>query len=196
VYAEWPTFSEFNDYFCNVRRKIVYNETLADMARNIYIKDGTAEHGLKISKRFIDTRFVKGSGAGNYYSGQTMGLIEQFAKRENGGLLFDLPPEKLIDSQKNTILADMQWNKIIGMSEINEPNYFVAPWCINVIDAMANHRLEDDSESETELRKDFSDCHKIAWAGMANWKYEEPNPTEQMHYHEYAGANAGGGWMG
>jgi hypothetical protein len=125
-----------------------------------------------------------------------MGLIEQFAKRENGGLLFDLPPEKLIDSQKNTILADMQWNKIIGMSEINEPNYFVAPWCINVIDAMANHRLEDDSESETELRKDFSDCHKIAWAGMANWKYEEPNPTEQMHYHEYAGANAGGGWMG
>lgn len=193
IYAEWPTFDTFGCYFHEVRKTKPYNGTLAEMAREIYVKDGTAEHGLKIQSRFIDTRFAKGSGGGNIWSSQTVGIVEEFAKSENGGLVFNKPAEKMIDVQRNVIREAMQYNQLIPIGIYNEPDYYVAPWCKNVIYTMRNHRLEDGEEKEREKTKDFSDVQRILWAGISDWNYIDPAPKPRQAVSINSGAF---GWMG
>jgi hypothetical protein len=196
VYAEWPTFDTFNDYFYNIRTKVLYTGTLSDMAKQIYIMSGSAEHGLKISKHGIDTRFVKGTGSQNYWSNDTAGLVQAFARPENGGIVFDCPEEKLIDAAKNNINSWLQWNtKMERMSLYNEPSFYVAPWCRNMRDSMKNHRLLDDKETENPKRKDFSDCAKIYNALIADWRYKDPRKKQEPFKPHEMAMSGNTGWM-
>jgi len=193
IYAEWPTFNELGEYFHEVRKTLMYHGTLPDLARSIYVCDGTAEYGIKIIRRGIDTRFAKGSGAGDYFHG-TDGIVEAFARRENGGLQFDMPPEMIIDIQKNEIVKDLRYNTFAPINQFNEPSLFVAPWCKNTIMSLNNHRLEEDSEKECKKYKDFSDALKILYATIDGYTYRDPQKKTRMRS---TGTEAyTTGWMG
>jgi phage terminase large subunit len=198
IYAEWPTRGDLNADFHDVRKKLLYTGTLADMAKEIYVKDGTAEHGIKILRRGIDTRFAKGSGASNYFSTSTGGIVAEFAKRDNGGLQFDMPSEKVIDVQRDAIIKDLQYNKLAPVNAFNEPNLFISPNCTNMITSLKNHRLEEDSERESEKYKDFSDALRILYATISGWRYQSPKPKSEFIESNYisGGNNANAGWMG
>ena len=195
IYNEWPTRSDLNADFHEVRKKLLYSGTLADMAKEIYVKDGTAEHGNKICLRGIDTRFAKGSGSGNYFSTGTNGIVSEFAKRENGGLVFSMPSERIIDIQRDVITKDLQYNKLATINAFNEPNLFIAPWCHNTITSFKNHRLEEDSEKEAEKYKDFSDALRILYATMDGVKYKPIIDKKELIEYEYAGGSREGNWM-
>jgi len=193
IYAEWPTFDTFGTYFRDVRKTRPYNGTLSEMAREIYVKDGTAEHGIQILARHIDTRFAKGSGGGNIWSSKTDGIVAEFARPENGGLSFCQPAERIIDAQKDVIRQAMKYNTLLPIGPFNEPDLFVAPWCRNVIYTLQNHRLEDNSEQEREKDKDFSDALRIGFAGISGHTYIDPKPKAAKVARASAGAQ---GWMG
>jgi hypothetical protein len=204
IYAEWPTKATLGTYFHEARKKILFTGTLADMAREIYLQDGTGSYGIKIVKRGIDTRFAKGSGASNYFSGQTLGLVGEFAKKENGGVIFDMPSEKIIDVQKDLIHKDFQYNHLVPITVHNEPNLFISPRCENLVEALKNHRLEEGSEREAEKYKDFSDTLRLTYATIADFRYNDPTQREQKGTHEYVNpegfcgtrAEQEGMWMG
>lgn len=174
IYAEWPTYQDMGGYYYEIRKKVLYQGTLADMAKEIYAKDGI-EFGIKNYGRFIDTRFAKGSGSWSW-STKTEGIIVEFAKKENGGLLFRMPPEKMIDAQKDVFKKDLEWNKFAEINEFNEPAFSVDPGCRNTIISLQNHRLEEGTERESDKYKEPSDVIRILWAGLGNFKYEDPNP--------------------
>jgi len=189
VYAEWPTYDDLGGYYHDFRKKMFYTGTLKDMATEIYAKDGI-EAGFKIEERFIDTRFAKGSGSWNW-STSTMGIVEEFSKVENGGLAFKLPYEKDIDAQREVIKSDMNFNKLVPISKFNEPSFSVDPSCKNMISSLRNHRLEDESEKESEKYKDPSDSLRINYAGFKGFKYI--NEQEEFYGGYGGGANS---WMG
>ncbi len=182
VYAEWPTVDALGDFYHEMRTKLFYKGSLADMAREIHAHDGT-EYGITVRSRFIDTRYAKGAGSWNA-STQTEGVVNLFAKPENGGLLFLMPNEKAMGAQKQIIHSDMLWNTHQARSEFNEPSFSVSPRCKNVIASLLNHRLEEDSEKEEEKYKDPSDTLRIGYAGFADYGYEDPNPAAVVEYHE------------
>lgn len=161
VYAEWPTFEHLGGYYHELRHKVFYSGSLNDMANEIKKQDGIT----KIQARFIDTRFAKGAGGTNW-STSTDGVVEQFRKKENGGLEFSMPEEKHIDIQREVIHGDMLYNKSQPLSIFNDPNFSVDPGCKNVIMSLMNHRLEEDSEKESEKYKDASDALRINYAGL------------------------------
>jgi phage terminase large subunit len=178
VYAEWPTFDDLGGYYWELRKKLFYNGTLADMARELYATDGI-DHGIRIEKRFIDTRFAKGAGGSNW-STATSGIVHEFAKQDNGGLKFELPWEKHIDIQREVIRSDMLYNVHAPVSEFNEPSFSVDPACKNVIVSLANHRLEEEQkgdgsrEKESDKFKDPCDAVRICYAGLNDFKYKKP----------------------
>ena len=175
VYAEWPTVEEISGPYHDLRKKLMYTGSLADVARACYAHDG-AEHGIKIRGRYADPRFAKGAGDWNW-STSTEGLVELFAKKENGGLLLQLPEIKRLDAQREVIHADMLWNTFQEKSDFNEPAFSVDPKCKNLIASLMNHRLEEDSDKEDEKYKDPSDALRIAYAGFSFRKYESNDPT-------------------
>jgi hypothetical protein len=178
IYAEWPTFETLESYFHEVRKKLLFTGTLSDLSREIQIAEG-APKGIKIIKRAIDTRFAKGSGASNYFSGDSLGLVKEFAKKENGGLVFNMPFEKIIDIQKNNIKKDFEFNTIIPVTSLNEPTLFVSGRCQNLITSLKNHRLEEETETESEKYKDFSDTLRLLYAGLDNFQYDDPRLRQQ-----------------
>ena len=184
VYAEWPTQDELSGAYHDLRKKLMYTGSLADVARAIYSHDGT-EHGVTIRSRLADPRYAKGAGDWNW-STSTEGLVEQFAKRENGGLLLTLPDIKRLDSQREVIHADMLWNSHQDRSAFNEPSFSVSPKCKNVIASLLNHRLEEDKDKEDEKYKDPSDALRIGYAGILPW--EDPAGPVPVHYEEPASA--------
>src|SRR5690606_9717406 len=88
---------------------------------------------------------------------------------ENGGLLFTMPPETMIDSQRQLIQQYMGYNKLIPIGPFNAPQFSVHPRCKNIIASMTSHRLEEDSERESEKFKDFSDMVRIMFAIVDRW---------------------------
>lgn len=176
VYAEWPTEGEMHGPYHEYRKKTMYTGSLADIARACYACDG-AEHGITIKSRLVDPRYAKGAGDWNW-STSTEGLVEQFAKRENGGLLLTLPEIKRLDAQREAIHADMQWNTMQSIGQFNEPSFSVDPKCKNLITSLLNHRLEDDSDKEDEKYKDPSDALRIGYAGIFGWEDPRPEPEE------------------
>jgi Phage terminase large subunit len=174
IYAEYPTFDDFSDYFSNVRKNIIYTGTLLDLSNNFLLKDGYNEYGFEIFERYIDTRFAKGTGAQNYFSGATLGLVGEFAKKENGGIFFVSPNEKTIDIQREAIIKDLEYRPDIEAGSYNHPHFYVDPSCVNLIESLKLHRLKEDSEAEDQKRKDFSDALKILYAGMSTVEWEGP----------------------
>ena len=202
VYNEYPTRNDLGDWFHKLRTVTKFSGSLSDLAREIYVRDGI-EYGLKISKRSIDTRFIKGTGSGSYYSGDTVGLVSEFAKKENGGLHFVPPWEKSIDMALNSITTDLQYNKLIPIATYNHPKLYISPKCLNLMESLKNHRLEEKSEMEAPKYKDFSDGLKILYAGLDE-KYVDKSGKTQVKQNPspmYAGVgfnqnNGGTGWMG
>lgn len=188
IYAEWPTFDDLGDYYHNVRKTLFYKGTLKDMAAEIHAKDGI-EYGIKVKKRFIDTRFAKGSGGWNW-STSTAGVVEQFAKNENGGLKFEMPYEKTIDAQREKIKTDMTYNELVEVNQFNEPSFSVDPRCKNVIASLRNHRLEEGSEKESEKYKDPSDALRINYAG-----FQDLGPKKEKEKVRSFRGGGGGSWM-
>jgi hypothetical protein len=176
VYAEWPTQEDLGGPYHELRHKMLYTDSLADMAREIQMKDGAA-YGVGVKARFIDTRFAKGAGGSNW-STSTEGVVAQFAKRENGGLLFQMPAERIIDVQREAIHSDMLFDLRASRGPLNEPSFSVDPSCKNLIASLVNHRLEEDSEKESEKYKDASDALRIAYAGIATRGQEDFNEDE------------------
>lgn len=201
VYNEWPRFDDLGGYYSDLRTKLYYTGTIADIARAIYIADGKSEWGINVRKRFLDTRFAKGSGGTNW-STSTVGIVSEFAKRDNGGLLFDLPAERVIDVQRENILKAMWFNKLAPVNKFNEPDLIVLPHCRNVRQSLLNHRCEEGSEVEDEKFKDPSDALRICWAGMDGERYRIPNRAGKeiddrmrgIFQSEYR-YSAEGGWM-
>jgi len=194
IYAEWPTFDQLGGYYHDMRKKLFYQGTIGDMVKELYAADGI-EHGVKVYDRFIDTRFAKGSGSWSW-STKTQGIVSEFAKKENGGMLLHLPPEAIIDVQREVVKNDMMWNKAAPINEFNEPSFSVSPLCRNTIASLSNHRLEEDSEKENDKYKEASDCIRICYAGLNNFEYEVPvaGGTEEEYYRPRAQGRTG--WMG
>lgn len=199
VYDEYPRFEDIGGYYSELRKKLYYTGSLADLSRAIYMRDGTSEHGIKIRKRFIDTRFAKGAGGENW-STTTSGIVQEFAKTDNGGLVFDMPPERIIDVQRDVILQSMHYNKMIEIGQFNNPDFIVMPHCKNIIQSLENHRCEEGAEKEDEKYKDPSDALRICFAGMADEKYKDPRadvkPAFSGVLHSYKGATQTQSWMG
>lgn len=194
-YNEWPMFDDLNGYYHDCRKSIQFTGSLKDIATAIYNKDGSGQYGIKICKRFIDTRYAKGSGSWNW-SSATTGIIDLFSKPENGGLLFDLPAEKAIDAQRQALHSDMLYNKLQAVNQFNEPNFLIAPWCRNTIASFENHRLIEGTETEDDKYKEPSDCARINYAGVTNWKFKDAEKkirTQQSI--SYSMSNSSDGWM-
>jgi hypothetical protein len=180
VYAEYPTIEDIGGPYHELRKKLMYTGTLADMSRDIQARDGS-EFGIKIRDRYIDSRYAKGAGSWSW-SSSTDGVVEQFAKRENGGILFRLPNEKRMDAQKQIIHADMLWNPSISRGPFNEPSFSISPRCKNLISSLINHRLEEESDKEDERYKDPSDALRICWAGLEKESYEDPSGKPRTNF--------------
>lgn len=194
IYAEWPTFEDLRGFYHDLRKKLFYKGSLKDLAKEIYAKDGV-EWGIKVRERFIDTRYAKGSGSWNW-STSTEGIVELFAKVENGGLEFSLPYEKAMDAQRQVLHKDMLYNKLIPINSFNEPSFSVDPSCRNTIIALKNHRLEENSEKESEKYKEPSDTIRINYAGIKDFEYEDPTPEEENSIMMGGGHQDSTSWMG
>ncbi len=188
IYNEWPTFEALDGYYHDMRKSLTYDGTLEDLAKEIYGSDGI-EYGFKIKKRGIDTRFAKGTGSHNWSTGTTQGVVEQWAKKENGGLLFTMPQESMIDIQKEVIKKHMEFNKLAPISAYNSPRFSVSSRCKNLIASLSNHRLEEDSEKQSEKYKDFSDAMKIMFAIIDPWV--DPQKKKALPYISRGGSAFG-----
>lgn len=200
IYDEWPRYNDLNGYYADLRHKVPYFGSIADLSKIILSKDiqsdGEKEYHLPCSQRFVDTRFAKGSG-GASWSNETIGMVQEFAKRENGGIVLSLPPEKMIDIQRSVLTDMMQYNKLLNLSEWNEPLLYIYPKCKNLIRSLSNHRYEEGKEKEDEKEKDFSDALKILRAGISEITYKNPNSNNEHDYaEEFEVSSSATSWMG
>lgn len=202
IYNEWPTFDMFGKYYSEIRKDKLFSEwgSLKDLAREIQIYDGQ-EYGLKVAKRFIDTRYAK-AGGGDNWTTSTSGIIQEMSRPINGGLHFNMPPERIIDIQRERILDKLRYNTLLPMNEFNQPGIYVAPWCRNIRQSLKFHRLEEKSERENDKYKDASDTLRICFAGMSGTSFfdERSSMVQQQNTRtfevSYTGQNSAGlGWM-
>jgi hypothetical protein len=188
IFDEYPKFSDVNADYSDIRKKLHYTGTVSDLARTFFAK----ETGLTITQRYIDTRFAKGFGSQqSNLINNTEGLVESFAKPVNGGILYLMPQESNIDQARDKIKSDMRWNQLAERSALNEPSFYVSPKCKNVTRSLTNHRYEEDNERESEVYKDHSDCVKILYAGLSEYRW--PNKPKQR---PDQATHGDGGWMG
>lgn len=197
IFAEWPKISTLNGSFADVRTSVNYGGTYSDMAREFYATESESifcdpGKSLKIYGRFIDSRFAAGTGAANW-SSKTEGIVAEFAKPANGGLDFISPPCTIIDSRRDVIKKDMEFNTKTSLSSINQPCLYVSESCQNVIQSFTSHRYEEDSEKESERFKDFSDAIRICYSGFADHKYKDPTKKILNDYYDFG--TSGRDWM-
>jgi phage terminase large subunit len=188
VFDEYPRFSDVNGDYADIRKKLHYNGTVADLSRTFFAR----ETGFTIEKRYIDTRFSKGFGAAqSNLVNTTEGLVESFAKPANGGILFLMPAEVNIDGANDKIKTDFRWNTMAERTSLNEPCLYISSKCKNLIMSMKNHRFQEDNEREEETFKDFSDCLTILYGGLSEYRWPaKPKPRADQGY------QGEGGWMG
>ena len=196
IYAEWPTRAELHDDFVNVRRSLLYTDTMLTMSKAFLVKDDAGECGMQVTARFTDTRYVHGTGAADFVHGELSGWVEQFHLKENGGLIFRCPKPQRITAADTTSHTGLQYNTLIPVGDNNEPCIFVAPWCKNVIMALKHHRLEEESEAESQKYKDFSDALKIMFAGIQGFSYERPVKIEEVKGEGFVESNPMAGVSG
>lgn len=176
IYNEWPRYNTLGDYYSELRKKLYYEGSIKDLQKQIYASDGNGVH-VEILERFIDSRFAKGAGGQNW-STSTEGIVQEFARKENGGMLFTMPPEKIIDGQRNVIIDKLVYNHVVEVSDFNCPDLYIMPHCKNVIQSLENHRCVEESEKEDEKYKDPSDALRILHAGLHKRMYINKNKTQ------------------
>ena len=196
IYREYPEYEDFNAPFCVIRKTTPFTGTIKDLAREFYRHDGSLDKGFTIRARFIDTRFAKGSGAGNYFSNSTEGIVGEFAKKDNGGIVFNCPDEKIIDAQGKRIQEDLSWNTFAEIGALNHPHLYIDPSCKNLIQTMQNHRLEEKREFEAQKYKDFSDALKILYAGISTLEWRDPIHKVKKLTLPTRSAGGADSWMG
>jgi hypothetical protein len=195
VYDEWPRKEDLGGYYSDLRKKLYYNGSLKDLAKIIYGRDGAAEYGIKIRKRFVDTRYAKAAGAANW-STSTTGLVQEWRKPENGGVELDMPAEKLLSSIRMVLVDEMQYNRFMQIIPgVNDPSIGVAPHCHNLIQSLLNHRCVEGSEKEDEYFKDFSDAFRIGRAGIVDSRWTDPMRVNEALEPFYQGAGGPQDWM-
>ena len=188
IFQEWPRYGTVNAHYSDIRKSLHWTGTVADLAREFY----ASESGYTITERYIDTRFAKGFGSKqSNLINTTEGLVETFAKQQNGGMLFLLPQEVNIDAANDKIKADLRWNQLVERNSTNEPCLFISSKCSNLIRALKHHRYEDDSEKELETFKDMSDCLTQLYGGLSEYRW----PTKSRSRLDQ-GTNHSGNWMG
>ena len=188
VFDEFPRYTTVNAHYSDIRNKLHYTGTVADLARTFF----AAETGMQITQRYMDTRYARGFGSTqSNLINNTRGLVEDFADPKNGGILYLLPAEANLDSARDTIKKSMQWNKLAERTVLNEPILYVSNNCKNLIRSLSLHRYEEDFEKETEVYKDHSDCLRILFAGLGEYRWPaKPKPRPE------SGFAGSGGWMG
>lgn len=169
IYNEFPSFDYLGDFYSEVRHSKKMEIGLKELAQLIYSNDGS-DHGIQIINRFVDTRYAKGAGGENIMT-NSVGLIETWKRPENGSLILNTPPERMIDIQRLNVLTDLSFNKMLPISPFNQPNLYVCHWCKNTINFLKNHRETADGKCEDEKYKDGSDALRIMYAGIADHKY-------------------------
>lgn len=177
VYNEWPTVEycggKYYDEIRQTKKLDIPLKTLADIILNL---DG-ADYGIQIVNRFLDTRFAKASGQESIVT-ESKGLIETLRQPHNGGLYWNCPYEKIIDVQRVEILNRLDYNRMAGISPLNRPTMYFAPWCKNTIRAVKNHRDDLDKNKEDPRYKDPIDAIRICMAGMKDHVFVE----KREHY--------------
>jgi phage terminase large subunit len=176
VYNEFPTVGFFNgDLYHKIRKTVPCTLTMNELAGMFRILDctvGNDQFDVTIKERYVDTRFAKASGAKSW-STNTEGLVSEFSKPQNGGVILKQPQERIIDIQKDTIREAIKINDQIPICSINQSRLVVMPHCHNVIDSMINHRYDMDNVTEDEKRKDASDALRITFAGMSRVDWQD-----------------------
>ena len=196
IYSEWPTREDVGGDYCDLRKKLYFSGDLKDLAKVIYTKDGTAEFGITIKKRFVDTRYAKAAGGVNWTT-STQGLISTWAKREHGGIVLTQPAESTMSAIKSTIATEFRYNKLMPVACWNEPTIYIDPSCANLIQSLTNHRCVEGKEVEDEKYKDFSDALRILYAGMTYYPYKDPKiKGANIKYHRAPARKGEDSWMG
>lgn len=175
VYNEYPTISTFNGrYFWEVRNTEICNLTLRQRANMYRVLDTTihtSRNWMEITARGIDTRFAKASGAVSTTLG-TAGMLQTMVEPKNGGMRFETPPERYIDTQRDEIRELLSYDTGLGfVAGYNEPHFYVMPHCYNVIDSFKHHRVDKKKKCEDEKRKDPIDAVRIAMATMKEYSH-------------------------
>lgn len=187
IYDEWPRYSTINAFYSDVRNKLHYQGSVADLARAFF----AAETGIQVTQRYIDTRFAKGFGSQqSNLINTTKGLVEDFADPKNGGILYIMPAEKNIDGANDDIKSALRYNKLQDISDLNKPTLYISANCKNVLRALKLHRYEEGMEREMETYKDYSDCLTILFGGLSEYRW----PIVKKHS---SGRDSGpGSWQG
>lgn len=186
IYNEFPTFDYLNGWYSDLRKKKKLELSLKNLATTIYSYDGN-EYGVSVKNRFVDSRYAKGSGGENVMTG-SIGMLETWKRPENGAMVLNTPPEKIIDVQQMNIITDLEYNKKLEITSFNNPGITIMPWCKNIIHMLENHRHLLNGKGEDEKYKDFSDVLRILYAGIIN--YLPPSKKKGR-----SGKGSRGGWM-
>lgn len=187
IYNECPTKDYMGDWYAEVRKTKPLDLTLLQLAQLIYSFDGN-EYGVTVNKRFADTRYTKGAGSTNVMT-NSVGMIETWKRPENGSMLINTPPEKMIDIQRMNIITDLDYNRNVSVSTFNKPRLTICPWCFNTQKMFELHRENKEGTAEDEKYKDASDTLRILYAGLTEetFKTHEASAPRQRQ---------SSGWMG
>jgi hypothetical protein len=181
IFQEWPGEFVLDGMYAKLRKKKTFNYSVRELTTSIYSKEQ-----FNITKRFIDTRFIQSNAKSSYYCD---GLIEVFAKPENGGMLFNMPTCKSLDLQLKNIENDLTFNINMEISPFNTPKLFIDPGCKNLIQSLKFHCYDSKNPNkQSETYKDFFDALKIFYAGAKETTYKNPN-KKQYNYNKYNNSN-------
>jgi hypothetical protein len=197
IYAEYPSYDDFNDYYAKLRTTMIYSGTIAEMANMFFLRGGCREFGWEWRAAFIDTRFASGVGGKSVFSNSTEGIVGEYLKQENGAICFECPEVTIIDKQRNCIIEDLKYNIVSPIGPYNHPNLYIDPSCTNLIQSLRNHRLEEKSEAESAKYKDFSDALRIWYAGVEGYEYQIPGKNAmKIKYQKRRKYASSDSWMG
>lgn len=196
IFNEFPDLSHFGGKFYYEKRNVVGCALTLKERANIFrvldITVGDRQYPVKYEHRGLDTRFAKASGAASETL-NTRGIIMEMADPINGGMVFETPMEGTIDSQRDRLKELLNYFPESGISSVNCPHFFVAPWCKNTIASFCHHRDDLAKNREDEKYKDPVDAVKIMFAVMAGYPHKQLQPVGAGSYQPSSGGSTG--WM-
>jgi hypothetical protein len=177
VYNEFPCKDDLHSrLYYEVRKtaKCFYTQKqLTGMFGLLETTVGAVQNkNVNIVARACDPYFARGVG-GSDWSSDTEGLVQEWARPENGGLIWTLPERNVLSVQRNTINEHLKFNDTVPVSAINRPSLYIFPHCQNLITTMKLHRDSSEKDTEDEKHKDFSDALRILMSVMHYTPYRE-----------------------
>jgi PBSX family phage terminase large subunit len=177
IYNEFPSRNTLKGkLYYEVRKteKCSYTQKqLTGIFRTLETTIGSKQNkNVKVNIRACDPYFARGVGGSDWSSG-TEGLVEEWARPENGGIIWTLPERNVLSVQRNTINQLMDYNDEIPISSINRPGLYIFPHCENLKTTLKLHRDSNEKDTEDEKHKDFSDALRILMAVMHYTPYKQ-----------------------